>query len=32
MPTVLATSLAILPVAATIAPLTWFARTSRREP
>jgi hypothetical protein len=30
MPIALATSLAVLPVAATIAPLAWFARTSRR--
>jgi hypothetical protein len=30
MPIVLATSLAVLPVAATIAPLAWFARMSRR--
>jgi len=30
MPAVLATSLAVLPIVGTIAPLAWFARTSRR--
>jgi hypothetical protein len=30
MPTVLATSLAFVPIAATIAPLAWFVRTSRK--
>jgi hypothetical protein len=30
MPTALAATLAALPLAATIAPLAWFARMSRR--
>jgi len=30
MPTALAATLAALPVAATIAPLAWFARMSKR--
>jgi len=30
MPTILAGTLAALPLAATIAPLAWFARTSKR--
>ena len=29
VPTALAVSLALVPLAATIAPLAWFARTSR---
>jgi len=30
MPTLLAVTLAALPIAATVAPLAWFARISRR--
>jgi len=30
MPTLLAASLALVPLAGTVAPLAWFARTSRR--